>query len=450
MAENWSEGKTLVVGLGKTGLSCARYLAALNIPAAVIDSRIEPPGLEQLREELPDIAVFLGGFDPAVFGAAERLVVSPGVPLSEPLIKEAAARGVEILGDIELFAGAVSAPVVAITGSNGKSTVTSLLADMAVVAGKQAGAGGNLGEPALDILAADNELYLLELSSFQLETTRSLHPESAVVLNLSPDHLDRYDDIDDYAAVKARVYEGARSRVFNLDDPRVMAMRRGEGRDFFFTLSEPSGSEFGLRQVAGETWLARGQERLIEASAVRIAGRHNHANALAALAIGASLDLPMSGMLESLTRYPGLPHRSQFVAEVDGVRWYNDSKGTNPGACAAALEGLHVPGHGARTVLIAGGDGKGADFSPLAPVVRDTARAVILMGRDAELIAQALENTVPLLQAKGMNEAVQMAAEQALPGDRVLLSPACASFDMFRNYGHRGDVFMATVGRLYS
>jgi UDP-N-acetylmuramoylalanine--D-glutamate ligase len=448
MAQRLSTGKTLVVGLGKTGLSCARFLAAHDVPAAVADSRAEPPGLEQLRLELPDTALFLGPFDPAVFGAAQRLVVSPGVPLSEPLIREAAARGVSIVGDIELFAREVNAPVAAITGSNGKSTVTSLLADMATLAGMNVRAGGNLGEPALELLDPETRLYLLELSSFQLETTSSLAPHTAVVLNLSADHLDRYDGIQAYADTKARIYTKAENRVFNLDDPRVMAMQVGPGRDYYFTLSEPGDGVFGIRREGGASWLARGSDLLLEVSRLRIPGRHNAANALAALAMGTSLELPMPAMLESLCRFAGLPHRSQYVAEAGGVRWYNDSKGTNPGACAAALQGLRPEGREARIILIAGGDGKGADFTPLAPVVDAVARAVVLIGRDAPVIAKALEGTVPLLRAGDMDEAVRLAAGQAQPGDTVLLSPACASFDMYTNYAERGDAFMASVGGL--
>jgi UDP-N-acetylmuramoylalanine--D-glutamate ligase len=319
---------------------------------------------------------------------------------------------------------------------------------MATLAGMNVRAGGNLGEPALELLDPETRLYLLELSSFQLETTSSLAPHTAVVLNLSADHLDRYDGIQAYADTKARIYTKAENRVFNLDDPRVMAMQVGPGRDYYFTLSEPGDGVFGIRREGGASWLARGSDLLLEVSRLRIPGRHNAANALAALAMGTSLELPMPAMLESLCRFAGLPHRSQYVAEAGGVRWYNDSKGTNPGACAAALQGLRPEGREARIILIAGGDGKGADFTPLAPVVDAVARAVVLIGRDAPVIAKALEGTVPLLRAGDMDEAVRLAAGQAQPGDTVLLSPACASFDMYTNYAERGDAFMASVGGL--
>jgi len=440
-------GKTLVVGLGKTGLSCARYLAAQGVPVAITDSRERPPGLDELRSELPDIALFLGEFDAAVFEAAEQLVVSPGVSVDHPLIRAAVERGVPVIGDIELFALVAQAPVAAITGSNGKSTVTTLLGEMARRAGVRCGIGGNLGEPALNLLDEQVGLYVLELSSFQLETTYSLQPGVAVVLNLSPDHMDRYTDFAAYAATKARIYERAGVRVFNLDDPQVMAMRRVEGKELFFTLGEPAENTFGLRSDEDGEWLAFAEQKLLRSDELKIPGRHNIANALAALALGRALDLPLPAMLEALRNFRGLAHRTQFVTEHAQVRWYNDSKGTNVGACVAALSGL-ASGGDERTVLIAGGEAKGADFSELRPVVKKTARAVVLLGRDAALIEQALGGVVPVVHAADMAAAVARAAELALPGDRVLLSPACASFDMYRSYEHRGEVFMDAVGRL--
>ncbi|MES9880193.1 MAG: UDP-N-acetylmuramoyl-L-alanine--D-glutamate ligase [Sedimenticola sp.] len=440
--------KTLIVGLGKTGLSCARYFAARGIPVAITDSRAQPPGLAELKSELPDTALFLGQFDQQVFEAAEQLVVSPGVAVGEPLIQAAIARGVPVIGDIELFAREVTAPVVAITGSNGKSTVTTLLGKMVESTGLRVALGGNLGEPALDLLDPEVELYILELSSFQLETTHSLAPAVSVALNVSADHMDRYADIHAYAETKASVYRHAVGRVFNLDDPLVMAMRLTEGEDLLFTLGRPATGAFGIDQREGGDWLCHGEQGLLAVSEMKIPGRHNIANALAALAMGSLLKLPMPAMLAALQQFPGLHHRTQFVAECEGVRWYNDSKGTNVGACIAALEGLHSGRGSDRTVLIAGGDGKGADFSPLVPVVATTARAVILIGRDAPLIAQALAGGVTLLHAESMDEAVGLAAEEAEEGDRVLLSPACASFDMFRDYQQRGDQFMDAVRRL--
>jgi UDP-N-acetylmuramoylalanine--D-glutamate ligase len=435
-----------VVGLGKTGLSCVRYLHASGADVAVTDTRYDPPGLDRAREEMPDLALFLGGFDPAVFAAAQRLVVSPGVALAEPLVAAAVARGVEVLGDIELFARVADAPVAAITGSNGKSTVTSLLGHMAGLAGVEVAVGGNLGEPVLELLAEGVELYVLELSSFQLETTWSLRPRVATVLNVSADHMDRYPSLDAYASAKARILEGAETGVLNRDDPLVAAMAGTARVDRGFTLGAPRiGGDYGLIDRDGETWLARGGDAFLRARELGIAGRHNLANALAALCMGEACGLPRAAMLDALRGFRGLPHRTVLVAELAGVRWYDDSKGTNPGATIAALEGLVDRAGGARAVLIAGGDCKGADFGPLAAVVERTARAVVLIGRDAPMIERVLTGRVPLLHARDIGEAVRLAAESALPGDCVLLSPACASFDMFDNYAHRGRVFAAAV-----
>jgi len=439
-------GRALVVGLGKTGVSCARYLARRGWAVAITDTRVEPPGLAAIRSELPDIALFLGGFEPSAFAAAELVVVSPGVSVDQPPIREARARGAQVLGDIELFAREAQAPVAAITGSNGKSTTTLLLGEMARIAGRRVAVGGNLGEPALDLLDPAVEFYVLELSSFQLETTDSLAPAVAAVLNLSADHLDRYPDLAAYAAAKARILRAADVAIINRDDPLVAAMPGGHERRGF-TLGTPAEGDFGLRRVDGALWLCRGRTALVPAAELRIPGRHNLANALAALAMGDALGLPLAAMREALRSFTGLPHRTQLVREIGGVRYYDDSKGTNVGATAAALEGL-ADGSAARTVLIAGGDGKGQDFAPLGPLLLRTARCVVLLGRDAPLIEAALDPATPRVRARDMAEAVQRAAGQAQPGDRVLLSPACASFDMFRDYVHRGEVFAEAVRRL--
>lgn len=436
------------MGLGKTGLSCARHLSARGVRVAVTDSRERPPGLDVLQSEWPEVAVFVGGFDPEVFAAATELVVSPGVPIVEPLIQQAIARGVPAVGDIELFAREIEAPLCAITGSNGKSTVTTLVGLMARLAGRRVAVGGNLGEPVLDLLSPDVELYVIELSSFQLETVPSLRADVAVVLNLSADHLDRYASLDGYAQTKARIYQGARIAVVNRDDPIVAAMPRDPEREIGFTLGVPEGTDFGVRVLDGRPWICRGEEPILPAAEVRIPGRHNLANALAALALAHACAIPMASAHEALRVFPGLPHRSEFVAERAGACWYDDSKGTNPGATIAALDGL-IPEEGAgRVVLIAGGEGKGADFRPLCAAVERAARAVVLIGRDAPLIESALSGTVPLIRAANMDEAVAFAAERVEPGDCVLLSPACASFDMFDNYEHRGQVFAEAVRRL--
>ncbi|MEW8026953.1 MAG: UDP-N-acetylmuramoyl-L-alanine--D-glutamate ligase [Candidatus Thiodiazotropha sp.] len=440
--------KTLIVGLGATGLSCARYLAAKGEPLAVTDSRENPPGLEALRKEYPDMAMFLGGFQEEVFHAASRLVVSPGISLDEPLIRAAKERHVEIVGDVELFARAVKAPVVAITGSNGKSTVTTLLGDMAQMAGIRVAVGGNLGEPALDLLDDRVELYVLELSSFQLESTRSLKPQAAVVLNISADHMDRYRDLAEYAATKASLYSGSEIMVINRDDPLVAAMAVADAATVGFTLEAPTGDDFGLHELDGVKWLSEGHTPLMPVTELRIPGRHNIANALAALALGSAVGLPQNDMLAALRSFSGLPHRTQWICDKRGVRWYNDSKGTNVGAAIAALQGLHTDSDDSRSVLIAGGDCKDADFSPLAPVAEKTARAVILIGRDASELESALAGRVRLEHAASLEEAVGLAAELAQPGDRVLLSPACASFDMFRNFEARGEAFIQAVEAL--
>lgn len=445
-----SPPKTLILGLGKTGLSCARHLRALGVPVAVTDSRPNPPGLAAVREEMPDLPLFLGGFDAAALAAAERLVISPGIAQSDPRLAAAIQRGVEVVGDIELFARVVQAPVVAITGSNGKSTVTTLVGEMAKASGLRAAVGGNLGEPALALLDPTIELYVLELSSFQLETTRSLRPLAATVLNISADHLDRYPSLEAYAATKASLLVGAEVGLLNRDDRRVAAMAGLAKRDRWFGLGPPrpadsAQADYGLRESGGSTWLARGDELLLRADELPLAGHHNLANALAALALGEVCGLPLAARLAALRAFRGLAHRTVLVRERRGVRWFDDSKGTNPGATVAALRGLIDSRGEGRALLIAGGDGKGANFGELAEAVEQTARVVILIGRDADLIEQALGGRVPTRHARDLDEAVRLAAELARPGDAVLLSPACASFDMFHNYEHRGQVFVTAV-----
>lgn len=435
--------RVLVVGLGATGLSCARFLAAHGVEIAVTDTRAHPPGLEALREALPDVAVFVGGLDEQALHSADEIVLSPGVPLRTPQIAAALARGTPVVGDVEVFARYARAPVAAITGSNGKSTVTTLLGEMARAAGREVRVGGNLGTPVLDLLEdGEPDLYVLELSSFQLECTRSLAPEVAVVLNLSADHMDRYRDFSEYAAAKARILRHARTQVVNADDAAVAAMADPARGVLRFTLAAPRAGEFGVATRAGAEWLVHGDESLVRADALRLAGRHNRANALAALAAGTALGLPVPAMGEALRRFTGLAHRTEPVGERHGVVWYNDSKGTNVGATTAALEGFDAP-----VVLIAGGDGKGADFAPLRGPVAAHARAVVLFGRDAPLIERALAGVAPLHVAGDLDEAVRIAGTLAQPGDVVLFSPACASFDMFRNYEERGARYTEAVRR---
>jgi UDP-N-acetylmuramoylalanine--D-glutamate ligase len=436
-------GLTLVVGLGKSGLSAVRTLVNLGVRVAVADSRAAPPGLAALRQEFPGLPCHLGEFAPAVFASATRLLVSPGVSVKTPVIAQAQTRGIPVWGDIELFARLTDMPVAAITGSNGKSTVTTLLGLMAERVGVAVAVGGNLGTPALDLLTGDpKDLCVLELSSFQLETTYSLNASVATVLNISPDHLDRYTDLNEYIAAKRRVFRGGGCMVLNGDDPAVVAMAEPGRRVVRFTLSQPAENEFGLRHRDGESWLACGEDCWLAAAELKIGGEHNLANALAALAMGHVLGLERTAMLAALREFTGLAHRTQLVAEHRGVRWFDDSKGTNVGATAAAVNGL--PG---QLVLIAGGDGKGQDFTPLRAALIHKVRALVLIGRDAPLIAAAVDGAVPVHYARDMEQAVALAAQLAQAGESVLLSPACASFDMFSGYEERGAVFAAAAQR---
>lgn len=434
--------RTLVVGLGKTGLSVARYLSRHQVPVAVVDSRAQPPGLEDLRKELPvDVALFLGSFEEQAFERAERIVVSPGVSIQEPPIAAAAARGVPVIGDIELFAQVARAPVVAITGSNGKSTVTTLLSAMAQRAGMMVRTGGNIGVPALDLITdSEPDLYVLELSSFQLETTCSLRPAASVVLNISADHMDRYPDLGAYAGAKQTIYRNAAVQVVNADDPLASALADTGRRQLRFSRSEPAAGEFGVRDYQGTQWLARGDAPIMPVSAIRLAGYHNVVNVLAALALGDAIGLAEDAMIEAINEFRGLPHRMQLVAEHDGIRWYNDSKGTNVGATLAAIDSAM-----GAVVLIAGGDAKGADLEPLAAALQAKGRAAVLIGKDAKRLQAVLQDHVPVTLAADMTQAVALAAGLAQPGDSVLLSPACASTDMYRNFEERGERFIRAV-----
>jgi UDP-N-acetylmuramoylalanine--D-glutamate ligase len=383
-----------------------RFLTGQGVEVAVVDSREQPPGLLSLQQEFPDVPVFLGPFDTRLLSSATQLVVSPGVAVATPAIAAAANGGVEVIGDIELFVRQATAPVVAITGSNGKSTVTTLVGNMAAASGVRVAVGGNLGQPALELLAQPAELFVLELSSFQLETTQSLCAAVGCVLNLSPDHMDRYASMAAYAAAKERIFSGAGVGVFNADDPMVAAMSGADDR-WTFTLGEShDGKQFGVASIDRAAYLCRGERPLLAARELNLPGRHNRANALAALAIGTALGLDLGAMLDVLRKFRGLPHRTEFVGQRDGVRWYNDSKGTNVGATIAALRGLDL--HDAsRTVLIAGGECKEADFSPLGEVLERCARAVVLIGRDAPRIAAVVPSEMPVRRADSMDGTLQ-------------------------------------------
>lgn len=453
------DGKRVtVLGLGDTGLSCARWLAARGAVVRVADSRSDPPHAARLAALLPDVPLTTGPFDAVQLKTADMLVLSPGVPLAEPAVRAAAEAGVEVVGDVELFARAIAAHnagqaqpmrVIAITGSNGKSTVTAMCGDMCRMAGLATCVAGNIGLPVLDALldieqvaAPLPQVWVLELSSFQLETTASLDADAATVLNLSEDHMDRYPDMDAYAAAKARIFSGGGVQVLNRDDARTLAMARPGRRVVTFGLDRcPQGENFGLC----EDELCLGGDMLMPLSALPVAGLHNAANALAALALTRALNLPMEALLRGLMHFKGLPHRVEKVAEIDGVAYYDDSKGTNVGATEAALYGLGRR----RAVVILGGDGKGQDFAPLKAAVEANARAVVLIGRDAPRIEAAIAGSgVEIRHAASLEAAVETAHRLAQPGDAVLLSPACASFDMFRNYVHRAEVFVAAVRRL--
>jgi UDP-N-acetylmuramoylalanine--D-glutamate ligase len=433
----------VIAGLGVSGMSCARYLHSRGWRLAVTDTRAAPPQLAALEALDAGIVVRLGGLDVSLLEDALCVVASPGVPLSLPFFAEARRLGLSIVGDIELFARAVDAPVVGITGTNGKSTVTTLVARMAERAGIRVRAGGNLGEPALELLRPGTELYVLELSSYQLETTSTLHCRAATVLNVSADHLDRYPTLSSYAAAKARIFARCDTAVINLDDPLVAAMPRAAPRTLTFSLRAAIGADYALAAERGEWWLTRAGTPLLPLARLKIKGLHNAANALAALALGTALDLPLPAMLAELEEFPGLAHRSQWVADVGGVTYIDDSKGTNVGATLAAVAGLAGP-----LVMILGGEGKNQDFTPLADAFRGKVRHALLIGRDAPLIARALAGACPTESCASLPQAVQAAARAARPGDTVLLSPACASLDMFKDYAHRGEVFTQAVQEL--
>jgi len=450
--------RVLVLGLGESGLAMAQWLARRGEKVRAADTRQAPPSAAELAHTAPAVELVTGPFALSLLDDVGLVALSPGLSQTEPVVQEAYRRGIPLTGEIELFAQALrdlgwreNCKVIAITGTNGKTTVTSLVGAMGRAAGMNTAVAGNISPAALTELMARLDandppgLWVLELSSFQLETTATLAADAAVVLNVSDDHLDRYAGLDGYAAAKARVFEGGGVQVLNRADERVMAMRRAGRRVFTFGLDRPPEEfDFGVVEHAGEHWLARGTEPLAALYELPLAGLHNAANALAALALCRAVDLPLPPVLRALQTFRGLAHRVQKVAEFGGIAFYDDSKGTNVGATLAALQGL-----GRKVALIAGGEGKGQDFSPLKAAVEAHARAVVLIGRDALLIESAIQGAAPpVLHAADMNEAVRTAFAAARPGDAVLLSPACASFDMFRNYAHRAEVFVAAVRAL--
>ena len=429
--------RVLVVGLGDTGYSVVQFLQETPIRFAVIDSRKNPPLLESFRQQMPDVAMFCGAFTKAAFDVATHLIVSPGVSLQEPMLQQAIMSGVRVLSDIDLFACACDKPVIAITGSNGKSTVTTMMGDLGKAAGVKTAIGGNLGTPALNLLQQNADLYVLELSSFQLERTSALNAVAATVLNVTPDHLDRHDGMAAYADEKQRVFNGNGALILNADDEWVAEMAI-EGR-LTYRFSIQKNADFYLE----DGYLVFAGQRLLSASELPLEGSHNIANALAALALGYAAGLDLKAMCEALKRFKGLPHRMQKVAQIKGVNWVNDSKATNIGAALAALQGYQN-----KVVFLAGGDAKGADMKELEPVVAAKCKSVVVMGKDAELIRQAVESCVPVFSAANMREAVAIAAQQALAGETVLLSPACASLDQYKSYADRGNKFTEAVMEL--
>ncbi|MGM8933537.1 UDP-N-acetylmuramoyl-L-alanine--D-glutamate ligase [Pseudomonas neustonica] len=442
-----TDKKRIIVGLGSSGFSVARYLAGRGLSFAVVDTRQSPPGLDKLKRFAPMADLYLGELDEQLLCGASELIVSPGIALSTPALLAAAKAGVSIVGDIELFAREAKAPIVAITGSNAKSTVTTLVGEMAAAAGIAVAVGGNLGTPALDLLDENAALYVLELSSFQLETTDRLNARVATVLNVSEDHMDRYSGLAAYHLAKHRIFRGAEQVVVNRDDALSRPLVADELPTFTFGLSRPDFKGFGLVQQDGESWLAFEFEPLMPTRELKMRGAHNQSNALAALALGHAAGVPMQPMLEMLRRFAGLPHRCQWVGEHAGVSFFDDSKATNVGAALAAINGLGADIDG-KLVLIAGGDGKGADFKPLSQPVERYCRAAVLLGRDADKVAAALPSSLDATQVDSIEAAVQLAADKAQPGDIVLLSPACASLDMFKNFEERGRLFADAVGRL--
>jgi len=435
----------VVVGLGKTGVSCARWLRKQGIRFAAVDTRAQPPGFDGFRKEFAEVQVECGELQAETLQQAKVLVMSPGVDPRASAIGKAVSKGVRLTGDVDLFARAAQAPLVAITGSNAKSTVTTLVGEMAKTAGRNVAVCGNIGTPVLDMLDAKHELYVLELSSFQLETTHELGAKVATVLNMSPDHMDRYDSMQAYHAAKHRIFQGCEQIVVNRDDALTRPLVPSNVKVASFGLANDDSREFAVVTRDGKPHLAWNREPLLPVDALKIAGQHNVANALASLALGKAAGLEFAPMLQTLRSFAGLPHRCQWVRTLGGVRWYNDSKGTNVGASVAAIVGLGASG---KVILLAGGVGKGQDFSGLAPVMRQHGSRAILFGEDAGKIETVLKPVVAVDRVDTLAAAVARARAMASESEQVLLSPACASFDMFDNYEHRGDAFAQLVRAL--
>ncbi|WMY73715.1 UDP-N-acetylmuramoyl-L-alanine--D-glutamate ligase [Buttiauxella selenatireducens] len=423
--------KVVIIGLGLTGLSCVDFFLARGVTPRVMDTRMTPPGLEKLPEA---VERHTGSLNEDWLLTADLIIASPGIAIAHPALSRAADAGVEIIGDIELFCREATAPIVAITGSNGKSTVTTLVGEMAKMAGVNVGVGGNIGLPALMLLDQNRELYVLELSSFQLETTHSLKAAAATILNVTEDHMDRYPfGLQQYRAAKLRVYENAAVCVVNADDALTMPVRGADDRCISFGVDV---GDYHLNHQQGDTWLRVKGEKILNTKEMKVVGRHNYTNALAALALADAVKLPRSSSLKALTTFTGLAHRFQLAWERNGVRWINDSKATNVGSTEAALNGLQVEG---TLHLLLGGDGKSADFSSLAQYLQGPAIRLYCFGRDGAELAALRPDVAE--QTETMAQAMKLIAARVQPGDMVLLSPACASLDQFKNFEQRGDQF---------
>ncbi len=429
----------LVLGMGVTGASCARHLAARGHGAWFADTRAEPPGLAAIRKAMPGAGLLAGAMPATLPAGVGRIVVSPGVDLDLPVLIEARRRGLPVLSDLDLFAADCRAPMLGITGSNGKSTVTTMVGAMLAAGGWPVAVGANLGTPALDLLDATVQAYVLELSSFQLERSAPLALKAAVVLNVAPDHLDKHGSMAAYAAAKARIYARCEVAVLNRDEPALAAMVPPGTRIIGFGLGRPAGEDFGLVDSQGSEWLAQGERLLLPVADLGTTGRHNVANALAALALVAAAGGPLD-TAAVLRSFHGLPHRMQVVARARGITWIDDSKATNVAAAVTAIRGVDGP-----LVLIAGGDAKGQEFAELAAALQGRDAAVILIGQDRARMAEELRGTAAVELADTLPGAVRRASELAPAGATVLLAPACSSLDMFRNFEHRGQVFAAAA-----
>ncbi|MEG0195640.1 MAG: UDP-N-acetylmuramoyl-L-alanine--D-glutamate ligase [Acinetobacter sp.] len=441
-------GLKVVAGLGISGVAAVNFLHEHGYRVAVTDSRKTPPGHDQIPS---DVQTSFGQLDQELLLQAEEIVISPGLDPQLPEIQAAIAQGIAVVSEIQILRRFTDKPIMAITGSNAKSTVTTLIGLMAKDAGVKVAVGGNLGRPALDLTKDDPELYILELSSFQLETTSNLHAEVAVILNMSEDHLDRHGDMMGYHTAKHRIFQGVKKVVYNRDDSLTRPLVPDATPMQSFGLNAPDMNQYGiLKENDGTMWLARGRERILKSSEMYIQGTHNVANALACLALGEAIGLPLASMLETLKTFKGLEHRCEFVKEVQGVRYYNDSKGTNIGATLAAIDGLGAaiePQQG-KVAIILGGQGKGQDFTALRDALSKYAKLAVLIGEDRAVIEKAIAGTTTLLHAASLQEAVELCQQHTQAHDVVLLSPACASFDMFKGYSERGHQFVECVNTL--